>query len=227
MLTNNMTEEGSGYREIDRWGHGVGWIAHPEEMMERASHILEADGGSWIIDPVDTKGIDDLVGEFGEVEGVVILLDRHKRDSAAVANRHDVPVYVPSFMDGVAPELDAPVKEFKEELGDTGYSLHKVVNNRFWQEAALYSESTGALYVPEAVGTVDYFRTSGEELGVHPMLRLKPPKTFRLFRPNRIMVGHGEGVSKEATAKLRKAIDGSRKRAPALYLGTAKDMILG
>jgi len=222
-----MTGEASGYREVDRWDHGVGWIAHPDETMRRASHLLETNAGSWVIDPVEADGIDDLLGEFGEVAGVVILLDRHKRDAATVANRHGVSVYVPSFMDGVASELDASVERFEGELGDTGYGLYEVVNNRFWQEAALYSEETGALFVPEAVGTAEYFLTGKERLGVHPMLRLKPPKKLLRFRPNRIMVGHGEGVSKDATESLRRAVEGARRRAPALYVGTLKDMLLG
>jgi len=225
-LALGMAHE-SGYKEIDRWEHGVGWIAHPEETMRRASQVLESDGGSWFIDPVGVEGVDELLGEFDGVEGAVVLLDRHKRDAATFANRHDVPVYVPSFMDGVASELNAPVEYFKGELGDTGYRLHEVVNNRFWQEGALYSKETGALFVPEAVGTVDYFLARGESLGVHPMLRLKPPRELRLFQPNRIMVGHGEGVSEKATQNLRKAVDGSRRRAPSVYVGTVKSMILG
>ena len=222
-----MIEDASGYREIDRREGGVGWIAYPNETMRRASHVFEADGGSWVIDPVDTEGIDYLLGEFGEVEGVVILLDRHKRDAATVANRHGVSVYVPSFMDGVASELDAPVERFEGELEDTGYGLYELVNNRFWQEGALYNEERGALFVPEAVGTPSYFLTGDEKLGVHPMLRLKPPRTLRRFRPKRIMVGHGEGVSGGATESLRNALDNSRRNAPALYVGTVKDMLLG
>ena len=222
-----MTEDASGYREIDRREGGAGWIAYPDETMRRASHVFEADGGSWVIDPVDTEGIDDLIREFGEVEGVVILLDRHKRDAATVANRHGVSVYVPSFMDGVASEVDAPVERFEGELEDTGYCLYELVNNRFWQEGALYSEERGTLFVPESVGTPSYFLTGDERLGVHPMLRLKPPRTLRRFRPERIMVGHGEGVSEGATESLRNALDNSRRNAPALYVGTVKDMLLG
>ena len=45
--------------EIDRFDGGVGWIAYPEETMERASHALavhdeEGDADEvWVIDPVD------------------------------------------------------------------------------------------------------------------------------------------------------------------------------
>jgi len=61
-----------------------------------------------VFDPVDAPGVDDLLADLGTVAGVVVGLDRHKRDSAAIATRHDVPVYVADWMTGVAEEIDAP-----------------------------------------------------------------------------------------------------------------------
>ena len=216
------------YREIDRFAvdegtGGVGWIADPEEEMQRASHALAVDGEVWLIDPVDAPGIDDLVSEFGEVAGVVLLLDRHKRDAAAIARRHDVAVHLPAFMRGVADALDAETEHFREELGETGYAVHELTNNRFWREAALYSEDTGVLVVPEALGTSDFFLAPGERLGVHVALRLVPPRKLARLSPRRILVGHGEGIHEDATIALREAIRGSRRRAPQLW---AKDLRL-
>lgn len=226
-----MTMKASGtsdeWTEIDRHEHGVGWIAHPEETMQRASHAVESDGAVWVIDPVDVEGLDELLSEFGEVAGVVVLLNRHKRDAAAVANRHDVPVYVPDFFDDVAEALDAPIRRVSNALGESGLTLHTVVDNAFWKEGLLYDDETGDLFVPEAVGTTDYFHTEDRELGVHPMLRLFPPDALEGFEPTRIHVGHGPGVDEHAAAKLREALSGSRARTPRLYLKTARDMILG
>jgi len=223
-VTYTMTED-RGYREIDRWENGTGWIPYPEEAMQRAGHVIETDDGSWVVDPVDTEGIDELIRGFDEVAGIVTLLDRHRRDASAVANRYGVPVYVPSFMDGVASELDAPTERFEGRLRDTRYGIHKMIDNRFWQEAALYSKETGALYVPEAVGSSEYFLTSGEEIGVHPVLRLKPPRALGRFEPERIAVGHGEGVSEDATERLRRAVRASRRTAPALYVGAIRSLV--
>lgn len=214
-------------REIDRWDHGVGWMAYPDEQMRRASHAFEVDGDVWVVDPVDAEGLDDLLADLGEVAGVVILLDRHKRDSAAIATRHDVAVHVPDWMDGVAGDLDAPVERVHTELADTGYGVHEVVNNRFWQEAALYGEDTGTLVVPESVGTAAYFTNEDEPLGVHPMLRMLPPKQLRRLDPERVLVGHGAGVHENAGAALRDAIDNSRSGAPGLYVKTFKNLVLG
>lgn len=234
-----MTLKGSGAatdpEEIDRFefeagpasGGGVGWIAHPGETMQRASHALAVDREVWVVDPVDAAGIDDLIAEFGEVAGVVVLLDRHKRDAGAVARRHDVPVYVPDVLRDIAGDIEAPVERFAGELADTGYTARAVVDNFAWTEAALYSETAGVLVVPEAVGTTDYFLARGERLGVHPALRLKPPRKLARYDPDRILVGHGPGIHGDATETLRDALSGARGRTPGLYLKTLKTFLPG
>jgi len=217
----------TGWVETNRWGRGASWIAHPDEMMVRASHALSTDAGVFVADPVDVDGIDDLFADFGEVAGVVILLDRHKRDSAAVANRHDVPVYVPEWMSGVEDDIDAPVERIHRQLPGTDYGVHKIIDNTFWQEAALYGDADDTMVVPEAVGTADYFLAGDERLGVHPMLRLFPPKKLSRLDPERVLVGHGEGVMEDATEAIAYALRGSRGRTPGLYAKNLKSLVLG
>jgi len=221
-----VDERATDFREIDRFEGGVGWLAHPDERMQRASHALAVDGEVWVIDPVDAAGIDDLFAEFGDVTGVVVTLDRHKRDAAAIARRHRVPVYLPEFFDGVTEDIDTAVARFGDELSDTGIRALTVVDSRFWQEVALYNPADGTLVVPETVGTVDYFLAGDERLGVHPMLRLNPPRAaFRGIRPERVLVGHGTGVMDGAARGRKDAFDSSRRRAPRLYVETAWDML--
>jgi hypothetical protein len=223
----------SDWQEIDRFGDpgddeatgGVGWIAYPDEAMQRASHALAIDGDVWVVDPVDAEGIDDLFAEYGDVAGVVVLLDRHKRDAAAVATRHDVPVYLPDAMSDIADEFAAPVEVFHRDLADTGYAGYPVIDNFAWTEVALYSEDTNVLVVPEAVGTTDYFLADGERLGVHPALRLKPPKKLTRFTPERILLGHGAGIHEDATGVLQDALSGARARTPGLYLKNLKTLL--
>ncbi|WP_227373940.1 hypothetical protein [Haladaptatus halobius] len=214
--TSSPTE----YREIDRWNSGVGWIAHPDETMQRASHALAADDGVWVIDPVDAPGIDDLLAEFGDVEGVVVLLDRHMRDAEALARRHDVPLYLPTWVRRSPNEI--AIRRFETSLPDTGLRVLKLFDNLAWQEAALYDETTGTLVVPESVGTVDYYRTSRERLGVHPAIRLLPPDELRGLTPRRILVSHGAGVFDDASTALADALDGSRRRYPSLLAATMR-----
>lgn len=222
-----VDDRASDVRVIDRSDEGVGWIAHPEETMERASHALSVDGDVWVVDPVDGDGVDDLLAEYGTVAGVVVALDRHRRDAAAIARRHDVPVYLPDWFDGVASELeDVPVVRFGAELADTGIEAHVVRNSRFWQEVALYDPDRGTLLVPESVGTASYFRAGDERLGVHPMRRSIPPRdSLGGFDPERIWVGHGAGIQAEAAAVLDDALAGSRRRLPRLYAETARQLL--
>lgn len=217
-------------REIDRFDGGVGWIAYPDETMQRASHALETDDGLWLVDPVDADGLDDLLAEFGEVAGVVVCLDRHKRDAATIARRHDVSVHIPTWMTGVASEIDAPVERFVGELGNSGYELFEIRNSSIppWQEAGLYNSESGTLVVPEAVGTANYFLTNTERLGVHPMLRLLPPRAvLGRFSPEQILVGHGEGIRSDATGALDDALATSKRNALSLYGKTVTQFVTG
>lgn len=217
--------------EIDRWDGGAGWISHPDEQMQRASHALATDEGLLVVDPVDAEGLDDWLADLAAehdldgVAGVAVLLDRHKRDSAAVATRHDVPVGVPSWMSGVAGDLDAPVEPLGSLLADTTYELRRVIDNPFWQEAALYQAEAEVLVTPEVFGTVSYYCAPNEDLGVHPMLRITPPRKLRRLDVDRLLVGHGEGVPKNAGEGIRRAIRGATRNAPKLYLNTLKNAI--
>lgn len=227
-----MPMKGSGsaeYRVIDRWDGGAGWMAYPNEQMQRASHAVVGDeGGVWLFDPVDAPGIDDLFEEFGEVAGVVVGLDRHKRDAAAIATRHGASVYVPDWMTGVVAEIDAPIERFGRRLGDSGFESFVVVDSSLppWQEAGFVRRSDGTMVVPESVGSAPYFRAPGEALGVHPMRRPFPPRdALRGYDPERILVGHGEGVSTGAGRELERALDGARRNIPGAYGRALKEMI--
>ena len=78
----------SSWREIREWDGAASWIAFPDEKMKRASHALADGDDVWLVDPVDVDGLDDTLADLGTVRGVVVLLDRHTRDSAALARRH-------------------------------------------------------------------------------------------------------------------------------------------
>jgi hypothetical protein len=216
-----MPTKGSGqattWETVDEWDAGRSWQAYPEETMERTSHAIADGDDVWLVDPIAIPDFESLLEPLGSVAGVVLLLDRHKRDAANVANNYDVPVHIPAWMDGVEQDLDAPVVNDRGTLGNSPFEVVELTNNAIWQEAALWNEETGTLVVPEAVGTVPFFRASGEELGVHPMLRLLPPTSLGDLAPERILVGHGSGVHTNAAALLDEAIAGSRTGAPSLY----------
>ncbi len=218
--------------EIDRFDGGVGWIAYPDETMERASHAVAVPNEEsetddvWVFDPVDAPELDELLAELGSVTGVVVGLDRHKRDSAAIATRHDVAVWVPEWMTGVAAELDAPVERFGDRLADTGFEAFRIRDSSLppWQEAGFFDGET--LIVPESLGSSSYFRGDRERIGVHPMLRLTPPTTVLSgLNPDRVLVGHGVGVLDDAAIAVEDALSNSRGKAPGLYAKTLRSVI--
>lgn len=225
-MATTVSSTGTEWRRIDEWDGGAGWMAHPEESMKRASHALDGEEGVWLVDPVDCDGLDEFLAERGEVAGVLTLLDRHKRDAAALARRYDVAVHVPEFMDDVPDELDARVEPLRHGVPGTEYSVRKLIDNPFWQEAILVGQETGTLVVPEALGTSSYYCTDEERVGVSPPLRLKPPRSLRRVTPERILVGHGEGVFDDAAAALDTALDGARRRAPRLYWKIVSELVL-
>lgn len=228
-----MTSDGE-LRVLDRWAGGVSW-AVAGDSLHRTSHALAVGGSAgdvgadespepaddadvWLVDPVDAAGLDDLLADYGTVEGVVLLLDRHHRDTAALARRHDVAVHLPPVLAGEADEVDWETETFAGELDVTGYHQVTVVDNRLWHEAALYAPDLGTLVVPEAVGTAPLFVTGDDPLGVHPGLRLFPPRrALGDYEPDRVLVGHGAGVFDDAGAALRRALRDSRRTAPRLY----------
>ncbi|MFB6311887.1 MAG: hypothetical protein ABEH64_11990 [Salinirussus sp.] len=202
--------------EIDDFAGGFGWMAYPDEGMQRASHALVEDGDVWLVDPVDTVGLDDRIAEAGRVAGVVVLLDRHTRDAGTIAARHDVPVYVPETVGSLGDRIQEPARTFQGELADTGYRTHPVFERFPWREAALFSEERDTLVVAEALGTNTFSTTPGERLGVQPFARLFPPTSLGRFDPERILVGHGTGIDENAGEALRTALRGARRGLPRL-----------
>ena len=212
-------------RVIDRFDGGVGWIAQPDETMRRASHALSTPGGVWLVDPVDCTGLEEFLESYGEVAGVVVLLDRHRRDAATLAHRHDVSVWIPTCIDGVAAEIGAPVERFRRELADSGYVVRELIDRPGWQETFLYHADRNVLVVPEALGTASYFTTGDRPVGVHPVLRLRPPQAVRRVRPDRLLVGHGAGVHENAAAHIDDAVEGARRRTPQLAVETLRELL--
>ena len=70
--------------------------------------------------------------------------------------------------------------------------------------------------VAEVLGTNRFFTGGTAPIGVHVVLRLTPPKALAAFEPERVLVGHGEGiVGPDATDGLREALRTSRRGLPA------------
>lgn len=181
---------------------GAGWLAPEPAYMLRGSHAVVAGGGVWLIDPVAWEGLDAVLEPLGPVRGVVQLLDRHPRDCAALARRHGVPHHVTPAggVDGL-PLVAVPL-----------------VVRPWWREVALWWPETRTLVVAEALGTAPYYLAgAGDALGVHPMMRLTPPRPLAAYDARRLLPGHGAPVGGDHLAgAIRHAVDRSRRDIPAV-----------
>jgi hypothetical protein len=130
------------------------------------------------------------------------LLDRHDRDCAAVAKRLDVPhLFLPGRLPASPFEV-VPVMRWKR-----------------WRECALWWQETRTLVVAEALGTNRFYTAGRAPLAVHILLRMTPPRALGRFEPERILVGHGEGIAgPEAATALRQALASSRRGLPGVLL---------
>lgn len=194
-------------RICDELEFGFGWIAPTPGYMQRASHALVDDGLVWLVDPVDGEGLDDRIRSAGEPAGVIQLLDRHGRDGPALAVRYRVPLLRMPF----AGVQGAP------------FVVRRAVDLPGWREAALWWPERKTLVVADALGTARYFLGPGEQLAVHPLLRLVPPRSLAGIEPEHVLCGHGEGVhGPEAALALERALATSRRGIPRWLLGLAR-----
>lgn len=219
---------------IDQWENGVGWMAHPHEGAQRASHAIRGEDGVWVFDPLDGPGVQNYIDELGTVAGVTVLSSHHSRDAARFAERYDVSVRLPTWMDGVAARVEAPVEEFTAppgewvELGNSGISVRTVDPRTAWPEMIAYQRSSGTLRVPDMLSTVPEMTVKNERLGCYLFHRLAPPKEpFADIAPERILVGHGTGISEDAAPALTSALDNARRHFPRALVSQAPTQIRG
>jgi hypothetical protein len=186
---------------------GFSWLPDPGEVMQRACHGIAVGGRVWVVDPVDVEGLDERVRAAGEPAAVIQLLDRHNRDCEEVAGRLGVPLRrLPSG-----------------EVEDSPFEPVQLIRNRLWNEVVLWCPAERILVVPEAVGTAPYFRAGDERVGIHPMLRLTPPRKLAGFDPEHLLTGHGTGMhGPETAAALRHGLDGARRRIPQAMLSIVR-----
>jgi hypothetical protein len=173
------------------------WTA--DEAQARSAHAFVHDRRVWLVDPfADEAALRGAVA-LGEVAAVVQLLDRHSRDCKAVAQRFSV------------PHVRLP-----EGLPGSPFEVHRLVWWPGWREVCLWWPEHRALVVAESVGTNSYMAVGGGPVGVHPMLRLKPPGKLRRFSPESLFAGHGPALHSGAAAALSEGLARTRKDIPRM-----------
>ncbi|MGH2894807.1 MAG: hypothetical protein ACRDPM_16305 [Solirubrobacteraceae bacterium] len=184
---------------IQRHPLGLTWVE--TTGMRRAAHALRADGRVWLIDPFEDEVALSAATELGSPAAVIQLLNRHNRDCGPIAQR-----------------LEVPLLRLPTEVSDSPFTVIPVIARPWWREMALWWEAERALVIAEAVGTAPAF-TLGRQVGLHPMLRLRPPKGPLTARsPERLLVGHGAALESGAAAAIDDALSGALADIPQLVL---------
>ena len=193
----------------DEFDHGFGWSSG--DLLRRTAHAILSGGRVWLTDVVDGDGLDERIAALGDPAGVVQLIDRHSRDNEAVAGRLGVPLHVTPF----EPVQGAPFVAFP------------IVRRRFWREVALWFAHERALVCGDALGSLSYFCAPGEPFGVHPALRLVPPRTaLAALEPEHVLFGHGVGFhGPDAPAALQAALSTARRRLPSALLAAVRSTV--
>ena len=178
---------------------GISWVQ--AGAMARAAHAVADGGRVWLIDPIRRYRGAGGRRALGQPAGVIQLLDRHNRDCQAIAARLGVPlIRLPSSGAG------------------TPFEVVPIMSRGHWKEIALWWPQRGALIVAEAIGTAPGF-AAGRDAGVHPMLRLIPPRSqLSPYRPELLLVGHGKPLTSGAAAALQDALARSRSDIPRLIV---------
>ena len=208
------------FTTVDVGEAGIGWIADPTELMQRTSHaFFGADDRLWLVDPLDVPGLDDYLGSHGEVGGVIVAFDRHRRDAAKIAQRFDLPVTVPPVLEGFVGSIDAETR-VRPGCETAQLQFHTLLDSRVppWREAAVIGPDGTTIYIPEVLGRAGYYTAPGERVGVHPMLRVTPPRAaMQSLSFQTLWCGHGRGLT-GAQAEVDRALRDARSRLPAAYL---------
>lgn len=178
---------------------GFSWTV--DEAMTRTSHALAGDRRVWLVDPVAWPEAVERALTLGDPAGVVQLLDRHARDCAALAARLGV------------PHLVTP-----DEIPESAFEVVPIMRRKRWQERALWWPATRTLVTADALGTNAFYTGGKGAVGVHLLLRLKPPRQLGAYDAERLLVGHGAAVRSDAATAVREALRRSRRDLPRILV---------
>ena len=190
------------------------WLLGPSDPQTRASSAVMVNSGTFLVDPVDADGLDELLAKLPRVIGIVTLLDRHGRDAASIAARLGAPRLIPRALGG-------------QGVGIDGVEERVVFASRRWHEALLWVPEQRLLVCAEVLGTAPWdLARAGDPLGLHPFARPWPPRrAFEGINPDVIAVGHGPPLTDNAAEAMRRVLGGARRQLPRAWLRLVPEAI--
>jgi glyoxylase-like metal-dependent hydrolase (beta-lactamase superfamily II) len=192
---------------------GFGWLARPDELIQRSSTAFADGGRVWLIDPLRAGGLDAALQPLGTVAGVIITFPGHDRDVAWLANYYGVPVYYPRHLPRIKLEARIEVVEGRVP----GSPLQLVPSSgrgllSWFHDTAVWWPERRAMAIGDTLVAVSSYLLPGERLAVHPIRRLSPPTELLVLQPERVYPGHGPSVTEGATEAVAYAVRTSRSK---------------
>lgn len=168
--------------------------------MARSAHALRDEHGRvWLIDPFEDESALAAAAELGAPAGVFQLLDRHNRDCHRVAS-----------------EFGVALSRLPVDAAGSPFTPIQVLNVPGWHEVALWWAAQRTLIVAEALGSGPLFGL-GRALGVHPLLRLHPPRrALGAHEPELLLLGHGPPLQSGVPQAMQEAFEHSLTDIPRL-----------
>jgi hypothetical protein len=203
---------------LDRFTEGLSWRPPGEGFMRRTSHALLVEGGVWLVDPLDAAGLDAELAALGDVAGIVITMARHRRDAESLAERLGIEVWAHDALGDV--RIGPRLRRFGDRLPDVPFEWISLRGHRtraLWREVAFVWPERRLAVVGESVGTAPYFLMADERVGLHPLRRTSPPAELARLDAERLLVGHGDGLSAGAGRDLNDLVLRGPARRPALW----------
>lgn len=95
-----------------------------------------------------------------------------------------------------------------------------------WRELIAVLAADNTLRAPDMLSTPERVTVGDERLACSLVHRLAPPRgPFADRQPERVLVGHGEGVTEDAAAALVSSLDTARPRLPRALVSQAPTQI--
>ena len=212
-----------------RFEGGLSWSLAGASMLACRAHALVTDDGVWLVDPIDAPGLDELLATLGRVRGVLVLLDRHLRDSAQLAERHGARLIVPRGEWRRGHPMPDGAEQFEPgPLAGTPFEVAPVIERGGqWLEWLLWWQQRRILVIAEVVGRSTVYEPSPHGAGLHPALHVMgapDPLVEGSLRerieaaPVRLLLGHGELESTTRLASIEEPLHGARRRLPKLVM---------
>lgn len=137
-------------------------------------------------------------------------------------------------MTRVADELDVATETYTApagelvEIGESDIWVRTIDPATAWRELLVYRPTDGTLRIADMLLNIPIMKVGDERIGCHFFHRFAPPReAFADIDPERLLLGHGEGIFDDAAASLEYTLSNARRNVPRALPRQGPVQILG